>query len=158
MSHKSRLAKLEQPVLERWREAWSAYFSGITPHLEALLDPLTAVCKEGARLGVLETTSESRAALDRFAERLGLPIWITSWGWGDEDEIDLDKPDLTRWPESIPDPPPEPLEAWKLVEPFTQSEDVSERFCAYICLFTLGQARGHREYLRRGEEVSDTKA
>lgn len=153
MKLRSRLEKLEAPALVRWREAWQHYLMTVGPHVDALNEPLIAVCDEAQKLGILETTADSRNALDALTHRLGLPTWITSWSWGDTEVPDDEHPNLKLWPHTLASPPPEPPEAWEELEPLTRSEDVAERWCALICLFTLGHARGHREYTQRPHSI-----
>ncbi len=148
MTLKTRLGKLEQPATEKWHRAWERYGITLEPHLRPLLDPLREVCEEGARLGILVTVPECRAALDAFCTRLDIPLWASSWGWDELPEIDFDEPDLTRWPETEAEgPPPEPAGIWERIEPYFESPDTIERWCAVIVRFTLANARGHRQYL-----------
>lgn len=153
MTLKARLGKLEQPATERWRRAWEDYFRCVSEHVYGVRDHvelLKAVCEEGVELGILETVPECRAAFDTFCKRLDLPLWTTTWGWDDGLDIDptTDKPDLNVWPERVlTTPPPEPAGAYERVEPFLESTDIVERFCAVSVLFTLTHARGYRDYL-----------
>lgn len=146
---KNRLGKLETPAVEQWQKTWMQYFQAVGPHIQDRLDPLQEVCKEGTRLGMLETVPECRAALDAFCARLDIPTWTTSWGWGEAPDFDIDRPDLTLWPErALEPPPPETVGAWERAEPYANSADIVERFCAVTVLFTLAHARGHRAYLK----------
>lgn len=149
MTLKTRLGKLEAPVTERWREAWEQHAVLFDKHVTGFmtldLDDL-AQRLEAACPGL--SADEQQAEIDNFLDRLGLTAHRAFTAWFElygEYMPDVDPPDLSRWPHTIPTPPDEPPGDWETVKPYRDSENVIAQLGAEGYTVILATARAVRE-------------
>lgn len=150
-----RLEALREREVARWRAAWQR------------LDDLAAAQRPPADFAVYvrardlyaktwSLSEDEEAQLDATVERLtaGSPPEVRE-AWGAWQLAFFERhcapawePDLTRWPESIPEPPPEPPNEWGGAKNLVQSGDRFEAMAGGWIMVMLLWARGVR-VLRR---------
>lgn len=119
MRHKSRLAKLEQPAVERWRKAWERNATIYDKHAGDIFTDTVEAFNDALQKAHPELdANEIEARMVAFLEGLGVTqyrmfeVWFNSY-----DIPDDDPPDLTRWPSDIPAPPDELPGEWENMVP-----------------------------------------
>lgn len=147
VSRKTRLEKLEQPAVERWRKAWESHAVIFDKHAGDIFTDEAETLRETwlsayPELDEAELWRQGGA----FLESLGVAQYEVFEAWFNSYDIpEDDPPDLTRWPSDIPAPPNESPGEWEKVAPYRDSDEPVQRLAAEVYLFLLATARAARE-------------
>ena len=150
-----RIERLYESEARRWRTAWEQF-------IDTALRPLTDDELDVFASTGFDLSEEDRTAFDELADVLvtsifpkpDRPAW-DRWLQSDDWDPGFDVPDLSKWPDLIPQPPDEPPDAWdalrEIVRTYRQHDEVDyntrvrARVAAYL-LVMLSIARQVRRY------------
>lgn len=146
MSLKTRLDKLERPLLTHWYEAWAHLVDAVSQAIpESIVNPPRLVRgEERAEELALELQTHLGAVLTG-EDLLPWGHWYVRFDA--MSDVDPDRPDLNKWPHLIPEPPPEPPGLWDRLMPLTAADSAAGLAATdLLCLLVLARAwRTHRQ-------------
>lgn len=147
MNLKTRLDRLEQPAVERWRKAWEYSATIYDKHAGDIFTDTAEAFNDALQKAHPELdANEIEARMVAFLEGLGVTQYRVFEAWFNSYDLpDDDPPDLTRWPSDTPAPPDELPGEWKKAALYRDSGEPIPRMAAELYLFLLATARATRE-------------
>lgn len=158
----NRLSKLEPPAIERWHDSWDEFLEAMEHHTPVAVDkrlgdtPAARLSDDELEQAIAD--DDPATAANEISEALpGLAVremvqWFHSY-----ELPDIDKPDLSHTPLSIPIPPPEPVGLWEELEQRLADESDTGTAAA-VMLFILAVARSVCEYRQNTQECKENVA